>query len=135
MDLNTIQALAVSVGLPSLLASIIPLIITRRYSQKDKNEDSLQKMKELEDIIKNLQTDLNSYIDLLKKLVEADKEIMKDRIVQMYNYYYKEKKYMPIYTRESLQNIYSKYIDLDENGVIKGLVEKMFSLPTDPTED
>ena len=38
---------------------------------------------------------------------------------------------MPIYAKESLQSLYDKYDDLEGNGVVKRLVEEMYSLPTE----
>ena len=131
LSLNEIQILAVSIGLPAILSSVIPFLITRHYNLKDKKEDSKDDLNDLRSSVDEMKKQVAEYNILLDKLVEADREIIRDRIIQMYNHYYKEKKYMPIYAKESLQSLYDKYDDLEGNGVVKRLVEEMYSLPTE----
>lgn len=131
MGFNEIQILAVSIGLPAILSSVIPFLITRHYNLKDKKEDNKEDIKDLRVSVEEMKKQVEEYNVLLDKLVDADREIIRDRIIQMYNHYYKEKKYMPIYAKESLQSLYDKYDDLEGNGVVKRLVEEMYSLPTE----
>jgi hypothetical protein len=55
--------------------------------------------------------------------------LLRDRIIQSYNYYI-EKGYIPIYSRQNLDELYSQYKNLGGNGTILVLMNKLASLPT-----
>lgn len=78
---------------------------------------------------------LTNKIRNLKKENEAVKAgvqaLLRDRMIQAYNHYYVDKGYMPIYAKESFENVYNAYHDLGKNGVMDDIDEKVMSLPTE----
>ena len=64
--------------------------------------------------------------DALKAGLQA---LLRDRIIQAYNHYCDDKKWIPIYALESINACYKSYEALGENGVINGLVEQLNKLP------
>ena len=77
-----------------------------------------------------------------KKMNEALKEglqaLLRDRIIQSYNHFVKEKKWIPIYAKESLLASYESYEALGANGVIDDLMAEINALPNykeDVTDD
>ena len=64
--------------------------------------------------------------------------MLRDRIIQAYNHYVKEKKWIPIYAKESLLASYESYEALGANGVIDDLMAEINALPNfkeDVTDD
>lgn len=55
--------------------------------------------------------------------------LLRDRIIQAYNHYCDDKKWIPIYALESINACFRSYEALGENGVINGLVEQLNDLP------
>lgn len=64
--------------------------------------------------------------------------LLRDRIIQSYNHFVKEKKWIPIYAKESLLASYESYEALGANGVIDDLMAEINALPNykeDVTDD
>lgn len=59
--------------------------------------------------------------------------LLRDRMIQAYNHY-SEKKYCPIYARENVEELYSRYHALGGNGTVSDLMDKLRELPTEKTE-
>ena len=57
--------------------------------------------------------------------------LLRDRIVQAYNYYAVSKHCCPIYAKENVNAMYEAYHKLGGNGTITGLVAKIEQLPTE----
>ena len=153
MDILSILSI---IGIPTIISGLTMLLIKRYYEKKDKieaknekREDNFELLKKEFDDFKNEQKDnntkmlnrveesnrlLDSADNMMSILTEALQAIIRDRIIQLYNHYVTEKKYMPIYARESFEVMYKQYHRLGGNGVIKDLVEKLYDLPTDPPE-
>lgn len=55
--------------------------------------------------------------------------LLRDRIIQAYNHYCNDKKWIPIYALESINACFRSYEALGENGVINGLMEQLNDLP------
>lgn len=55
--------------------------------------------------------------------------LLRDRIIQAYNHYVKDKGFIPIYAKESINACYKSYEALGENGVINDLMEQINDLP------
>ena len=55
--------------------------------------------------------------------------LLRDRIIQAYNHYVKEKKWIPIYAKESLVASYESYEALGANGDIDDLMAEINALP------
>ena len=138
-----------AIGIPTILGTLIPFMVTRYYNRKDKKEDkednTKEKLIEVENNYENLsvlhrrdaellRNSLDEMNQVLVILKNAQQAILRDRIIQMYNIY-KEKGYMPIYARESLEHMFNEYKKLGGNGVIKTLVERLYQLPTELIED
>lgn len=64
--------------------------------------------------------------DALRAGVQA---LLRDRIIQAYNYYVCEKGWVPIYAKESIDACYKSYEALGDNGVIDSLMEQLNELP------
>lgn len=64
--------------------------------------------------------------DALKAGVQA---LLRDRIIQAYNHYVTEKKWIPIYAKDSINACYKSYEALGENGVINDLMAQINDLP------
>lgn len=64
--------------------------------------------------------------DALKAGLQA---LLRDRIIQAYNHYCDDKKWIPIYALESINACFRSYEALGENGVINGLIEQLNDLP------
>ena len=56
--------------------------------------------------------------------------LLRDRIIQTYNHY-EDKGYCPIYARENVEELYTRYHDLGGNGTITSLMDKMRKVPTE----
>jgi len=62
------------------------------------------------------------------------KALLRDRIIQLYNFY-SDKGCMPIYARENAESLFTEYMALGGNGVVKGLIDKLMHLPVDNPTD
>lgn len=60
--------------------------------------------------------------------------LLRNSIIQTYNASMANK-CLRIYERENVQHMFEEYTKLGGNGVIKGLVDKMYQLPTEPPEE
>ena len=61
--------------------------------------------------------------------------LLRDRIIQSYNYFVKEKKWIPIYAEESITACYESYEALGANGVIDDLMAEIKALPNYDKEE
>ncbi len=125
-------------GIPAILGAIIPFLIMRYYNKKDEKEEDdsnrEDKIQEFDKKQKETEERLETIEKLLLILKNAEQALLRDRIIQCYNHYYKEKKFMPIYARESLDHMYKEYRNLDGNGIIEDLIKKLYQLPTEPDD-
>lgn len=64
-------------------------------------------------------------------IMQGTRALLRSQILSMYNHYYEDKEYFPIYARENVEELYHYYSLLGGNGTITQLVEKMRELPTD----
>ncbi len=64
-------------------------------------------------------------------IMRGTKALLRSQILNMYNHYYEEKEYFPIYARENVEELYRYYSLLGGNGTITQLIEKMRELPTE----
>lgn len=69
-----------------------------------------------------------------KSIKKGLKALLRDRIIQMYNYYSKEK-CIPIYARENVESLHSEYKNLGGNGTVDGLERRLMNMPTDHPEN
>lgn len=79
---------------------------------------------------------------LAKKIRSINKEneavkagmqaMLRDRMIQSYNHYFYDKGYMPIYAKQSFENVYNAYHNLGVNGVMTDIKNKVMALPTEP---
>jgi len=81
-------------------------------------------------IMKRFDQKLKEY-KATEKGVEA---LLRNGIIQVYDMAMKNK-YLKIYERENVQHMFEEYTALGGNGVIPGLVERMYQLPTEPQEN
>lgn len=147
------------VGAPAIFSGIATMIVSRYYTRKDKRinniEETENKLNDLviefnefkkeqeedNEVMKMQIEETNKIINSTDKLItvfsSAIQALLKDRIIQMYNFYSKDKKYMSIYAKESLDCMYTQYQNLGgtTHSVIEDLVNKLYSLPTEPLDD
>lgn len=133
--------------------SFITFLLTRFFTirdrklkeekEKDERYDKLkQRIEEEENRIKDLESLSKKFMEkqiqnttLLETVSSAIQATLRNDIIKMYKEYYEEKHYMPIYERENLSHLTQKYYSLDGNGVVPSLVEKLYSLGTEPPEN
>lgn len=104
-----------------------------RISSLEKKED--KRVTELENFIKKYIEKQEENTKLLEVISSALQSTLRNDIIKMYKEYYEEKGYMPIYERENLNHMTQKYYSLGGNGVVPSLVEKLYSLGTEPLEE
>lgn len=68
-------------------------------------------------------------------ICDGVKALLRDRIIQGYNYYYHGKGACPMYAMDSLQEMYRAYHDLGGNGTISKLMDDIAGLPTEKKGD
>lgn len=107
-----------------------------RYDQlKQRIEEEENRIKDLESLSKKFMEKQIQNTTLLETVSSAIQATLRNDIIKMYKEYYEEKHYMPIYERENLNHLTQKYYSLDGNGVVPSLVEKLYSLGTEPPEN
>lgn len=149
-----------TLGISALINALIIFFVTRFYNKKDnakkkekKEEYAMrsQHEKDHEDIksfiksqeylssktndsLKELTKMMNATDNMMNIFAESLQILIRDRIIQMYNFYYldNERKFLPIYVRESLDVMHKQYIKLGGNGIVDDFVNKLCSLPTRP---
>lgn len=146
-----------TLGIPALFSSIVLLWVNRYFSKKDKDAESVKRGQErldrLENDISSLRTDLSNHTEKIQNVLNEYNEFLKeskkdrqilslgvqallrDRIVNMYNSYAKDKGFLPISTRDSLKNMYEQYHSLGGNGVVTEIYNRLNELPIDPPND
>lgn len=92
--------------------------------KKEQQEEKERKQKEYDDF----REDLVKRIELLEK---ACKCMLRGDIIRSYNHY-KEKKYIPIYGLENVNEEFDVYEKLHGNGTVPELVEDLKELPHEP---
>lgn len=105
----------------------------KRISSLEKKEE--QRVAELENFVKKYIEKQEENTKLLEVISSALQSTLRNDIIKMYKEYYEEKGYMPIYERENLNHMTQKYYSLGGNGVVPSLVEKLYSLGTEPVEE
>lgn len=132
--------------------SLLTFLLTRFFTTKDrkiKNDDEeAKRITELEHRMdkteKNVDKLAGAVSDMIanqakheertKVLYDSIESTLRNDIVNMYNTYYEDKGYMPIYARENLDKMVKEYYALGGNGVIPSLVDKLYSLDTEKPE-
>lgn len=132
--------------------SLLTFLLTRFFTTKDrkiKNDDEeAKRITELEHRMdkteKNVDKLAGAVSDMIasqtkheertKVLYDSIESTLRNDIVNMYNTYYEDKGYMPIYARENLDKMVKEYYALGGNGVIPSLVDKLYSLDTERPE-
>lgn len=137
------------IGLTGFIFTIASFLIYRYFKKKDNKEvkeDSTAKelsvMKEnfkqldeeLQKVTKNYDEEISKINLLINNLLEAEIALLREKIIKIYNHYYNEKHYFPIYARESLEHMYNAYKKMGGNGVIDDLVADLYSLPTEVSD-
>lgn len=133
--------------------SLLTFLLTRFFTTKDrkaKEEDGEnQEIQELKTRMDKTEKNIDALTNNISKLIEQQEKheerthilyksiesTLRNDIVDMYNTYYEDKGYMPIYARENLDKMAKEYYALGGNGVVPGLVEKLYSLDTEKPED
>lgn len=60
--------------------------------------------------------------------------LLRDRIIQSYNHYM-DKGFCPIYARENINALAKEYHNLGGNGIIDNILEKLYALPTEESNE
>lgn len=140
---------AVITGIFSFITFLLTRFFTirdRKQKEEKEKDERYEKLKEKfvteEERIANLENLSKEFIEkqiqnttLLETVSSAIQATLRNDIIKMYKEYYEDKHYMPIYERENLSHLTQKYYSLGGNGVIPGLVEKLYGLGTEPTEE
>lgn len=140
---------AVITGIFSFITFLLTRFFTirdRKLKEEKEKDERYEKLKEKfvteEERIANLENLSKEFIEkqiqnttLLETVSSAIQATLRNDIIKMYKEYYEDRHYMPIYERENLSHLTQKYYSLGGNGVIPGLVEKLYSLGTEPSEE
>lgn len=140
--MTSLQILQI-IGFPSIMSGLVAVLISRFFMKRD-NRSKEEKEQDTE--FEKLKKDIAEYEELFQKytviieqmsvvneiLSQSIQAIIRDRLLQAYNYYYVKKGFLPIYVRDALYNMYNQYHKLGANGVIDDYMEQLFSLPTEP---
>lgn len=130
-------------GSSAVLTTLLSILLNRYFMKKDKKEDNTQiiinKLSEMTDSIEKNKQNIVTLsfnakdIDLLKRAMQA---LARDRMIQIYNIYYEDKKWIPLLVKDSFSTLSSNYHILGDNGVMDDIISKVMSLPTtNPNED
>lgn len=108
----------------------------KRYQQiKEEIEGEKERVEKLEKLFEMYSERQKQNMQLLETVSDALQATLRNEIIKMYKEYYENKHFMPIYERENLSHMAQKYYALGGNGVIPGLVEKLFNLSTEPENE
>lgn len=108
----------------------------KRYQQiKEEIEGEKERVEKLEKLFEMYSERQKQNMQLLETVSDALQATLRNEIIKMYKEYYENKHFMPIYERENLSHMAQKYYALGGNGVIPGLVEKLFNLGTEPENE
>lgn len=110
----------------SLTTSIIMLLLTLYLN----NKINTQKLKTQEDL-KNHKERIDDQDKRTVATQNGVQALLRNALVSSYERGH-EKGFVPIYERENINYLYHNYKNLDGNGVIEDLMEKVMDLPTDP---
>lgn len=130
-----------AVWLPSLIAGIAAVVAAffGAWSavKVAKVNAEVEEKKEQQEAIKNRQKEYDEFKESLTKKIEllerASKCMLRGDIIRSYNHY-KEKKYIPIYGLENVNEEFDVYEKLHGNGTVPELVEDLKELPHEPPE-
>lgn len=124
-----------TIGLSGFIFTIATFLFKRHYEKKDKKEEKEDTIQiELLDIKSKMEIyedNLKEVNKLIDYILEAQRALIREKIIYMYNTYYIAQKHLPIYERESLEHMYNSYKNLGGNGVIEDLIKDLFALPTE----
>lgn len=67
-------------------------------------------------------------------IMQGTKVLLRSQLLDLYNIYYEEKGYCPIYVLENIEVLYKNYKLLGGNGTISQLIEKLKKLPVNREE-
>lgn len=140
---------AVITGAFSFVTFLLTRYFTVKDSEKKEHKEEDKRFQQIEDEIKEekervekLERLFETYserqkqnMQLLETVSDALQATLRNEIIKMYKEYYENKHFMPIYERENLSHMAQKYYSLGGNGVIPGLVEKLFNLGTEPEDE
>lgn len=98
---------------------------TEKIIQKNDKQDS--EIKEIKELLKELKQQLNI-------LTDSSKDIMRQRIMDIYHRY-KSERILPLYAREALDELYKDYKKENGNSYIDKYYKRMCSWETVYTKD
>ena len=84
-------------------------------------------------IVTGLSLIMKNFNNKLKRTQATERGVqalLRSEIIKTYNKAM-DKGYLEIYERENIQHLFEEYKSLGGNGVVKGLGEKIFDLPTE----
>lgn len=113
---NTLVQILTLFGFPALFVAGVLYIV--RSLKADRVKSAEEKKQER----KNVQT--------LEKAVQA---LLRAQMINDYNRY-TEKKFAPVYAKESFENVWTQYHALGANGVMDGIHAEFMALPTSKQE-
>lgn len=103
------------IGIPSIISGIVALILGRGMKVRDRKQEDIRKQ--------------NEELERQNKAIMAGVQaLLRDRLLQGYRHY-AEKGWANYEDRQNMENIYSQYHSLGENGIMDGMRERFLSLP------
>lgn len=105
-------------------------LLVKRIEVLEKTIDALVKMDDVhEETLRTLNEDIKNLNEQIGNLKLGSQALLRDRIIQSYNHYVVEKKWIPIYAKDAVVACHKSYENLGENGVIDGIMQQLNELP------
>lgn len=114
------------IGIPSMISGIAILILTRSLNKRDRKQTiALEQERIRQQEIRKQNEELEKQNKAIAAGVQA---LLRDRLLQGYKHYF-EKGWADYNDRDNMENIYTQYHSLGQNGVMDEMRHKFLQLP------
>ena len=116
------------IGIPSIISGTAVLILTRSLNKRDRRQAAIQEQERIR------QQEIHRQNEELERQSRATmagvQALLRDRLLQGYKHYF-EKGWADYNDRDNMENIYTQYHALGQNGVMDEMRKKFLELPLD----
>ena len=114
------------IGIPSIISGAAVLILTRSLNKRDRRQAEMQEQERLR------QQEIQRQSEELERQSRATmagvQALLRDRLLQGYKHYF-AKGWADYNDRDNLENIYTQYHALGQNGVMDEMRNQFLQLP------
>ena len=104
------------IGVPSIISGAVALVLGRGMKKRDGRQEEIRKQ--------------NEELEKQNKAIMAGVQaLLRDRLLQGYKHY-AEKGWANYDDRQNMENIYTQYHNLGENGIMDDMRKHFLELPT-----